>query len=244
MLSLAAYCMRNFSEADEELTKVSSLITSSTENYMEFEIQRLQALACLLREEGKYSQNYEVAYGGLQQMESISPGWYTAQMLYKTGCLFSVLANEERNEEVRQSLKHQACTLFAKAIPHASHSLLKSSLQRRCHLRLAMVYLDYSALVDKASDSCVVSSDNVEAAIKHTLVVEESSLKEEPLTNYNKCYLYPVKSDLNYRKSQIYQGHRERFLKKAREYVDQASRANFLAILKYSESRLQRVLLP
>jgi hypothetical protein len=135
MLSFAAYCMGNFSKAYKELSKVSSLITS-TENYMEFEIQRLQVVACLLRKEGKYNESYEVAHGGLQQMESISPGWYTAQMLYETGCLFSVLANEERNEEVRQSLMHQACTLFVKAISHASHSLLNTRLLRRCHLRL------------------------------------------------------------------------------------------------------------
>ena len=251
MLSLGAYCRRNFSEAYEELSKVSSLITS-TENLMEFEIQRLQLLACLLRGKGKYNESYEVAYGGLQQMESISPGWYTAWMLNETGVLFSILANEERNEDVRQSLKQQACTLFAKAISHASmikmdasHSVLKSSLQRRCHLRLAMVYLGYSPLVDEASDLCVVSSDNVQAAIKNILAVEESSLKEDSLTNYNECYLYLVKSDLNYRKSQLCQGHRETFLKKARQYVAKAEELalldNFPGILKYSESRQRRV---
>ncbi len=252
MLSLAACCERNFSEADKELSKVSSLITS-TENHMEFEIQRLQVLACLLRGKGKYNESYEVAHGGLQQMKSISLGWYTAWMLSETGCLLSISANKERNEAVRQSLKQQACTLFAEAISIASminmdtsHSVLNTRLLRRCHLRLAMLYLGYSPLGDEASDLCVVSSENVHAATKHILAVEESILKEDSLTNYNGCYLYLVKSDLDYRKSQLYQGHRKnKFAKKAREYVAKAEEMallhNFPTILKYSENRRQRV---
>ena len=252
MLSVAAYCIGNFSEAYKELLKVSSLITSTT-NYMEFEIQRLWMLTLFLREEGKYNDSYEVAYGGLQQMESISPSWYTARMLNETGRLFTILANKERNEEVRQSLKQQACTLFVKAISHTSmikmdtsHSVLKTILLRRCHLRLAMVYLGYSPLGDEASDLCVVSSDDVNAAIKSILAVQESSLKEVSLTNSNECWLYLVKSDVSYRKSQLCQDQRETFLKIARECVayakELASRAKMPAILtKYSESRLQRV---
>ena len=249
MLSLGAYRRQNFSEAYEELSKISSLI-GSTENIMEFQLQRLQLLTCILRADGKYNESYEVAYGGLQQMENISAGWQTAWMLNQTGVLFSILANEERHEEVRQSLKQQACTLYAKSISHASmiekdssHSILKSSLQRRCHLRLAMVYLGYAQIGDEASDLSVVSSDDVQAAIKHILAVEESSLKEDSLVNFNECYLYLVKSDLSYRKSQIYD-HKGMFLKEGRKNLDKAEELallhNFPGILKYSKSRRRR----
>ena len=145
MLALGAYRRRNFNGAYEELTKASSLI-ASTKNSTEFDIQRLHLLACFQRGEGDYDKSYKVTYGGLQEMERISPGWHTAWMLNDAGYLFNVLAGDERNPEVRKSLKQQALSLYTKAIAHTQaikckgtetdekFLFLKSNLLHRCHL--------------------------------------------------------------------------------------------------------------
>lgn len=254
MLALGAYRRREFEEAYKELAKASCLITS-TENPTEFEVQRLHLFACFLRGEGEHSKSYEVTCGGLQEMEKIPAGWHTAWMLNDAGYLFSILAGGERNGEVRKSLRQQAVTLYTKAIAHTSAigkdatessevSVMKSNLLHRCHLRLAMVSLDCTPLAEKDDDIIEVSKADIDVAITNILVVEESSLKEDSLTDVNECYLHLVKSDLNYRKSQLDEDHREKLLRKSKDCAakarERAKIDQFQGILKYAESRLSR----
>ena len=255
MLALGAYRRRQFEIAYEELAKASCLITS-TENPAELEVQRLHLLACFLRGNGEHSESYKVTCGGLQEMEMIPAGWHTAWMLNDAGYLFSILAGGERNGEVRKSLKQQAVTLYTKAIAHTSAigkdatescevSVMKSNLLHRCHLRLAMVSLDCTPLAEKDDDIIEVSNADIDVAITNILVVEESSLKEDSLTDVNECYLDLVKSDLNYRKSQLDVDHCEKLLRKAKECAgkahERAKTDQFQGILKYAESRLSRL---
>lgn len=254
MLALEAYRRREFEEAFAELGKASSLITS-TENPSEFEIQRLHLLACFRRGEGVYNESYEVTYGGLQKMEGISPGWHTAWMLNDAGYLYSILAGEERNQEVRRSLKQQAVKLYTKAIEHTSRMgrdtdetskvvVLKSNLLHRCHLRRAMTSLDCTPLAEEDVVQKVTDAE-IDVAVASILLVEESRLKGNSLTDVNECYLYLVKSDLDYRRSQVSSDYCEKYLKNSKEWamkaLDIADKDQFTGIFKYAESRLQRL---
>ncbi|CAB4040355.1 Hypothetical predicted protein [Paramuricea clavata] len=252
MLALGAYRRREFVEAYDKLDKASSLITA-TGNAGEFEVQRLHLLACFRRGEGEYDTSYEVTYGGLQEIEGMSPGWHTAWVLNDAGYLFSILAGEERNEDVRKSLEQQAISLYTKAIDHTSTireklnesdqgSVLKSNLLHRCHLRRAMLSLGCKPLAEEDDGNLKVTNEEIGVAISSILVVEESSLKGDSLTDVNECYLYLVKSDLNYRRSQFSDDHCEKYTKTARDWAtkarDLAAKDQFCGIFKYAQSRI------
>ena len=255
MLALGAYRRREFVEAYNELEKASSLITS-TGNANEFQVQRLHLLACFFRGEGEYDKSYKVTYDALQEIEGISSGWHTAWVLNDAGYLFSILAGEERNEEVRESLKQQAILLYTKAIDHTLEieenqnegdqcSVLKSNLLHRCHIRRAMLSLGCKPLAEDDDNYQKVTKEDIGVAISSILVVEESSLKEDSLTDVNQCYLYLVKSDLNYRRSQFNKNNQEKYIKTAREWAtrarDLADKDQFRGVIKYAESRLDRL---
>jgi hypothetical protein len=252
MLALGAYRRREFVEAYDKLDKASSLITSMG-NAGEFEVQRLHLLACFRRGEGEYDTSYEVTYGVLQEIEGMSPGWHTAWVLNDAGYLFSILAGEERNEDVRKSLEQQAISMYTKAIDHTSTireklngsdqgSVLKSNLLHRCHLRRAMLSLGCKPLAEEDDGNLEVTNEEIGVAISSILVVEESSLKGDSLTDVNECYLYLVKSDLNYRRSQFNDDHCEKYTKTAKDWAtkarDLADKDQFRGIFKYAQSRI------
>ena len=254
MLALGAYRRREFVEAYDELEKASSLVTS-TGNADEFQVQRLHLLACFFRGEGEYDKSYQVTYDALQKIQGISFGWHTAWVLNDAGYLFSILAGEERNEEVRNSLKHQAISLYTKAIDHTlaieekrntpeQSFVLKSNLLHRCHIRRAMLSLGCKPLAEDDDDIREVTEKDMSVAISSILVVEESSLKGDSLTDVNQCYLCLVKSDLNYRRSQFNVTRQEKYIKTARDWAtkarDLADKDQFRGIIKYAQSRLDR----
>lgn len=255
MLALGAYRRRSFTEAYQELNKASALV-SSTENSMEFEIQRLHLLACFRRGEGHYDKSYETTCGGLQELESISPGWHSAWMLSDAGYLFSILAAEERNKEVRQSLKQQAVKLYTQAIEHTTRFgeysketfktlTARSNLLHRCHLRLAMLFLGCAPFAEKDDAFRDVTDEDLDNAVVNILVVEESVLRGDSLTEVNDCYLSLAKSDMNYRRSQTNVEQGENYHKKAVEWARKARTVakndQFPGILKYSQSRIDRL---
>ncbi|XP_031562507.1 uncharacterized protein LOC116298259 [Actinia tenebrosa] len=255
MLALGAYRRRSFTEAYQELNKASALVTSA-ENSKEFEIQRLHLLACFLRGQGNHGKSYEVTCGGLQELESISPGWHSAWTLSDAGYLFSILAGEERNKEVRQSLKRQAVNLYIQAIEHTKKFgedsndtckalTAKSNLMHRCHLRLAMLFLGCAPFAEKDDDFRDVTDEDMNNAVVNILVVEESVLKGDSLTEVNECYLSLAKSDINYRRSRINVEQGENYHKKAVEWATKArtlaENDQFPGILKYAQSRLDRL---
>ena len=255
MLALGAYRKREFVEAYDELEKASSLITS-TRNADEFQVQRLHLLACFFRGEGEYDKSYKITYDALQEIEGISSGWHTAWVLNDAGYLFSILAGEERNEEVRNSLKQQAISLYTKAIDHTltieekriepgQTSVLKSNLLDRCHIRRAMLSLGCKPLAEDDDVNREVTKEDISVAISSILVVEERSLKGDSLTDVNQCYLCLVKSDLNYRRSQFNKNHQAKHIKTAKDWAkkarDLADEDQFSGIIKYAQSRLDRL---
>ena len=254
MLALGAYRRREFVEAYDELEKASSLITS-TENASEFQVQRLHLHACFFRGEGEYDRSYKVTYDALQQTEGISSLWHTAWVFNDAGYLLSILAGEERNEEIRNSLRQQAISLYTKAIDHASaikekenepdqSFVLKSNLLHRCHIRRAMLSLGCNPLAQDDDDNQEVTKSDIGVAISSILVVEKSSLSGDSLTEVNQCYLCLVKSDLNYRQSQFDDNRQEKYIKTARDWatkaLDLADKDQFQGIVKYAQSRLHR----
>lgn len=255
MLALGAYRRRMFEDAYEELNKASSLIIF-TENSVEFEVQRLHLLACFCRGENKHDTSYEVTYGSLQKIETVVPGWHTAWTLNDAGYLFGILAGEERNQEVKKSLKKQAISLYMKAIDHSlavdkqlddgnDVSVLKSNLLHRCHIRLAMLHLGCKPLTNDDDESEEVTDKDIEIAISSILVVEKSSLKGDLLTDVNECYLYLVKSDLSYRRAQLNVAHSKKNIKIAKYWAtkayDLAEKDKFPGIMKYAKSRIGRL---
>jgi tetratricopeptide (TPR) repeat protein len=255
MLALGAYRRREFAEAYDELEKASPLIASSA-NADEFQVQRLHLLACFSRGEGEYDTSYKVTYDALQEIEGISAGWHTAWVLNDAGYLFNILACEERNEEVRNSLKQQAISLYTKAIDHTlaieekrkepgQSSVLKSNLLHRCHIRRAMLSLGCKPLAEDDDDNQEVTKNDVDIAVASILVVEESSLKGDSLTDVNECHLCLVKSDLNYRRSQFNQDQQEKYVKTARDWAmkarNLADKDQFRGIIKYAQTRLDRL---
>ena len=255
MLALWAYRTREFVKARDELEKASSLITS-IRNADEFRVKRLHLLACFYRDEGEFDKSYKITYDALQVIEGVSSGFHTACVLNDAGCLFSDLAGEERNEEVRNSLKQQAISLYTKAIDHnltiegkriepGQTSVRKSNLLHRCHIRRAMVSLEFKPLAEDDDDNREVTKEDISVAISSILVVEESSLKGDSLTYVNQCYLCLVKSDLNYRRSQFDKNHHAKYIKTAKDWAkkarDLADKCRFLGIIKYAQSRLDRL---
>lgn len=255
MLALGAYRRRRFKKAYKELSKANSLI-ASTENSMEFEVQRLHLLACFQRGEGKYVESYEVTTGGLQGIDGISPGWHSAWMLSDAGYLFSILAGNERNKEVRQSLKQQAVELYTQAIEHTTKFgqdsndngrvlTSMSNLLHRCHLRLAMLLLGCAPLAEEDDAYRDVTDEELNGAIANILAVEKSVLEGDTLTEVNECYLWLAKSDLNYRRSEIDADHCEQYHEKAEQWAIKARtlahRDQFHGIFKYAQSRLDRL---
>ena len=254
MLALGAYRRREFVEAYDELEKASSLITS-TENANEFQVQRLHLHACFFRGEGEYDRSYKVTYDALQQTEGISSKWHTAWVFNDAGYLLSNLAGEERSEEIRNSFRQQAISLYTKAIDHTlaievkqnepdQSFVLKSNLLHRCHIRRAMLSLGCNPLAQDDDDNQEVSKSDIDVAISSILVIEKSSLSGDSLTEVNQCYLFLVKSDLNYRQSQFDDNRQGKYIKTATDWAtkarDLAEKDQFQGIVNYAQSRLDR----
>ena len=103
-----------------------------------------------------------------------------------------------------------------------------------------MLSLNSTPLVDEYSDIKEVTDEGIKDAIASTFVVEESSLNGESLTDVNECYLYLVKSDLNYRRSQLDTDQSKRYVRKAEEWAAKACelavKDQFNGIIKYAKS--------
>ena len=162
MLALGAYLRRKFVEAHNELEKASSLITF-TRNANEFQLQRLHLLACFFRGEGEYAKSYKVTYDAFQEIEGVSSSRLTAWVFNDAGNVFSIMSGEERNEEIRESLKQQAISFYTKAIDHTlaidekrnepdQCSVMKSNLLCRCHLRRATLFLGCKLIAEDDDD--------------------------------------------------------------------------------------------
>lgn len=243
-----AYKKHNFRKAEDLLNELELYRREGPDRDIdELEVRVMYERSCLQSLKGNYKDSLIIAQEGLTKMKSVQAGIITVWFYMHAAMLKIILSCTSQStlgSSTCDSLRKDAqdylklATKDAEVLEHSTEE--SSDLMRKLRIYKACAYLGCS-LTGETIDPKLVTREDINAAAKELVAVQNSVTKEHPLSHYRKVQFLLATCDFHCRYK--YNSHQDRVekLKHAFRWATQARTLarehHFFQMVPYSNKR-------